>query len=60
MRSQADQTQSIKRKGKEKMYENILGRQAVNEAIILGKLNNPFIVRYIESFIEDSCLNIIM
>ena len=42
------------------MYLSNVYRKAVNEATILGKLSHPYIVQYIDSFIEDNNLNIIM
>eukprot|EP00922_Rhytidocystis_sp_ex-Travisia-forbesii_P025560 GHVS01037522.1.p1 GENE.GHVS01037522.1~~GHVS01037522.1.p1 ORF type:complete len:573 (+),score=128.16 GHVS01037522.1:311-2029(+) len=43
----------------ENMKENQL-KNAINEIKILNELRHPFIVRYRESFIENSALNIIM
>ena len=35
-------------------------REALNEAIIQHKLNNEYIVKYYDSFLEGNFLNIIM
>jgi NIMA (never in mitosis gene a)-related kinase len=35
-------------------------RECVNEAILLNKLNSSYIVRYYDSFLEGTYLNIVM
>jgi NIMA (never in mitosis gene a)-related kinase len=37
-----------------------LKNEAINEVTILSKLDNPYIVKYYDSFIEKNFLNIIM
>lgn len=34
--------------------------EALNEVKILGSLENPFIVKYYDSFIDNKVLNIVM
>lgn len=40
--------------------QNEKRRECVNEAILLNKLNSSYIVRYYDSFLEGTYLNIVM